>query len=237
MGRKTKTRYSTELQFCVCQRCRLHSEIVALVHHMISHQQPIPICPSGVMCLNAPQRFWRTLFLELLFTPFHPSMPLSPLQCRIMSLLFRNSTPRTTGVLGSPDFLPPRPPLPKPPPASQLPARRKVTALSAKCGRCFSGISWRMENGLSLPECKRSTLSMSPWKPVFGLGWLARHSLPHKGCSCAVWKTHKRTYTERPSPYYPQLEQRRFRLSSNPVVGKSTLFYRQPELETSTENK
>lgn len=41
----------------------------------------------------------------------------------------------------------------------------------------------------------------------------------------------------RPSSFQHGIVTVRLRLSANPVVGKSPLFYRQPELETSRETR
>lgn len=156
--------------------------VLAPVSHMISLQPLISICPSG----DVSKRTKATLMDTLPWAPvhpFHPSMPLYfPNQ---NNEPFRNSTQgsRPTVVHGSPDF--PLLPLLKPLLAPQLPDGWKIAALSAKCGRCFSRISWPREFCSSPPECKRGTLCCHPrsWS-VFCLGWLVRHSLPHKRCSC-----------------------------------------------------
>lgn len=54
--------------------------------------------------------------------------------------------------------------------------------------------------------------------------------------AAVLYEKHKRMYAEA-FPIPAQNCTVRFRLSPKPVVGKSTLFHRQPELETSTETK
>lgn len=52
---------------------------------------------------------------------------------------------------------------------------KKITARSAKCGRCFSRISWPGECCLSPPECKTKHPLLSPWRPGLSCaldGWL-----------------------------------------------------------------
>lgn len=126
-------------------------------------------------------------------------MPLSP-QSRIMSLSeiqLRDPSPVVCSAAQISCFFP----LLKPPLAPELPGRCKITGLSAKCGRCFSRISWPGEYCLSPPECKQSTLCCH----FFCLGWLVKHSLPHKGCSCAVErkknKDESSEFMPRPSPH------------------------------------
>lgn len=51
-------------------------------------------------------------------------------------------------------------------------AALKIAALSAKCGRCCSRISWPREYFCSPPECKRSTLCCHPTCSACLLSWM-----------------------------------------------------------------
>lgn len=91
----------------VWQQCHLCSETLWywLLWITWSHSNPWSPFVPAVMCLNAPQPFWWTLCLELLFTPSTP-------QCHFFSPIqnnepFRKSTQgsRPSGMFGSPDFL------------------------------------------------------------------------------------------------------------------------------------
>lgn len=140
----------------------LYSEtvVLTLVSRMLSLQPLIPICPSGDVS--------KRTTAVLIGTALSSCSPLLPLNATFSTIQnnepFRNSTrgSRPSGVLGSPDSLPLPPLSIKPPLASRLPGRRKITALSAKCGRCFSRISWLGEYSLSPPECKRRTPCCHP---------------------------------------------------------------------------
>lgn len=112
------------------------------VSHMISVQPLIPICPSGDVSKRTTAALTDTLPWAPVH-PFHPSMPLS-LQSRIMSLSeiqLRDLGPVVCSAAQISRLFP----LLKPPLAPELPGRWKITALSAKCGRCFSRISWQRE--------------------------------------------------------------------------------------------
>lgn len=142
--------------------------ILTLVSHMIWLQPLISICPSG----DVPKRTAADLMDTLPWAPvhpFHPWMPLSP-QSRIMSL---SEIRLSQGWARRPRFLA-SPPFAKAfaSPAAFRPLK-KITALSAKCGRCFSRISWPGEYCLSPPECKRSTLCCHPGCLACLLSWMA----------------------------------------------------------------
>lgn len=136
-----------------------------------SHPKPlISICPSGDVSKRTTAVLMDTLPWAPVH-PFHPSMPLSP-QSSIMSLSeiqLRNLGPVVCSAAQISCLFP----LLKPLLAPQLPGCWKITALSAKCGRCFSRISWPGEYCLSPPECKRSTLCCHPGCLACLLSWMA----------------------------------------------------------------
>lgn len=128
-----------------------------------------PFVPA-VMCLNAPKQLWWTLCLEPLFTRSTPQCHFTS-QTRIMSpseIQLRDPSPQLCTAAQISLLLP----LLKPLLAPQLPDGWKITALSAKCGRCFSRISWPREFCSSPPECKRGTLCCHPRSLVCLLSWM-----------------------------------------------------------------
>lgn len=144
--------------------------VLTLVSHVISLQPLISICPSGDVSKRTTAGLMDTLPWAPVH-PFHPSMPLSP-DSRIMSLSeiqLRDPGPVVCSAAQISCLFP----LLKPSLAPQLPGCWKITALSAKCGRCFSRISWPGEYCLSPPECKRSTLCCHPGCLACLLSWMA----------------------------------------------------------------
>lgn len=145
-----------------------------------SLQPLIPICPSG----DVSKRTKEALMDILPPAPVHPFRPSMPLFSSIQNNKpFRNSTrgswPSVVFTAAS-EFFPfsffffffslPFAKAPASPRSFQ--AALKVAALSAKCGRCFSRISWPREYCSSPPECKRSTLCCHPTCPACLLSWM-----------------------------------------------------------------
>lgn len=176
------------------------------------------------MCLNAPKQLWWTLCLELLFTRSTPQCHFSP-QSRIMSLSeiqLRDPSPLLC-TAAQISFLFP---LLKPLLAPQLPGGWKITALSAKCGRCFSRISWPGEYCSSPPECKRSTLCCHPMPGLSSVldGWLGILYLI-KAAAVLYEKTKTKMVPMNlwPSPFHNSIVTVRLRLCRNSAVGKICL--------------
>lgn len=132
-----------------------------------SLQPLIPICPSG----DVSKRTKEALMDILPPAPFHPFRPSMPLFSSIQNNKpFRNSTrgPWPSALCtAAPEFFPsliffllPFAKAPARPRSFQV--ALKIAALSAKCGRCFSRISWPRGYCSSPPECKRSTRCCHP---------------------------------------------------------------------------
>lgn len=143
-----------------------------------SLQPLIPICPSG----DVSKRTKEALMDTLPPAPVHPFRPSMPLFSSIQNNKpFRNSTRGSWPSVvctAAPEFFFllffffPLPFAKAPASPRSFQAAEKSAALSAKCGRCFSRISWPREYCSSPPECKRSTLCCHPTCPACLLSWM-----------------------------------------------------------------